>query len=156
MSRQTGFWKKIAPGQSRAWRRKSGFIEKTAGERVCPAQVGNRDRQKTPCSAKNGSAFTQHVCVKGIHLLPRGKDRHVHLVAHRAGERVGDALHHAQLRAVAPKYLVMAQRKRLAVTPAGKGTEIMLARRQGGTVEGDHVRPDLVDVGAVGVVHHVG
>ena len=148
-----GFWKKTAPRYSRAQRGKDLFSPEK--HRAVIARMGPAEG-KNAIAARNGSAFAQHVGVEGVHLLLGGEDRHVHLIAHRAGKRVGDALHHAQLRTIASEQLVVAERERLSVTPAGKGAEVVLARRQGGMVESDHVRPDLVNVGAVGIVHHVG
>ena len=50
----------------------------------------------------------------------------------------------------------MGQDEILAVTQSGKGAELMVAHRHLRIAVSDHVRPDLVDVGGMGKVDHVG
>ena len=103
----------------------------------------------------NQSRFPYRVRVEGVHLFLCQKNGKVHLVAHGAGQGVRDALDHAQLVKVFPAELFVGNGEGLAVAASGEGAEIMFAEGLGGTVEGDHVRPDFVHVRGIGEVHHV-
>ena len=95
------------------------------------------------------------VSVEGVHGLLGGEVGDVHLVAHGAGEGVGDAGDHLHVGGVLLAQLIVAELEVLAVAAAGEGAEVLLAAGFQGGVIRDHVGVDLVHVGGVGEVHHV-
>src|SRR5699024_10187897 len=97
----------------------------------------------------------QNVGVEAVHLLLGGEVGHIHLVAHGVGQGIGDPLHHHHVVLVLLHDLLVAVHKALAVPAAGVGAVVVLAHRHIGAAKGDHIGPDLVDIGGPVKVDHI-
>ena len=94
--------------------------------------------------------------VELVHVFLGREGGDVHLVAHRAGQGVRNAADHLHPGLVHLLELGVGIAEVLAVAAAEEAAVVVLALGHQGAVIGDHVRPDLVHVGAVRKVDHVG
>ena len=90
-----------------------------------------------------------------MHLFFGLKGGHIELVAHGAGQYIRDTAAHSHMILIFVKNLFPAQHIVEFVPETHISAELMLPFRHGGTVKGDHICPDLVNVGAVGEIDHV-
>ena len=97
----------------------------------------------------------QNILIEAVHFLLCIKQCNVHLVAHCSGEYIRDTVYHFQVVLIFFEYFFMAENKILAVAASGVCTVAMLSLRKCRTVKCDHISPDLIYIGAVGVIHHI-
>ena len=110
------------------------------------------------------------VLYKFLHFLVTFEADGEHLVAHCAGENFGHTLAHNHLTAITLTHLVIGVYILVAVAAGGKCAVIFILPRQREGVAGIvlirrgdlrfviayHVRPNLVNVGGVRIIDHVG
>ena len=83
------------------------------------------------------------------------EDRNIHLIAHRIRQRIRHANLHSHMFCVLSDKIIAAHCINTFIPTANKDTVLMLTAFLQRTVIGNHIGINLIDIGAVCIIHHV-